>query len=407
MTSIIQAVFENKLVDDDRIPLFTFDLAGHKLGFFPMELLFWIQILTCLVLIGIFACIMWAMTYYIVIPNRGTLTSYLIGFGIIIPLMTMYPVWLLHVLDIRNKVVRFCASAMYPVITIFHTIEAMYGFSPNNVEESFSHYALYNACILDIQYEICPKTDKKRPVKRTAQDIMAPAAAFVTYLFIMGMYLSAFGPLFEPYETNANGNEPGYNLSHLWDFNLFRNNATSAFFFQLTISTFTIAVSILVNTLFGVKTKSAMHNPMFEATSPSDFWGNRWNLIIHGALKRGIFKPVYKYTSKSWAILATFLASGAFHEYLLLVVYHADDDANITFGKNTAFMVWNAGIVTIESLIGNMFVFQWMKKTLPKRLLTFLILSTALPIAHLFIHPYTKTGFFDDIIVGFCMIKKA
>jgi len=406
MISLIQAVFENKLIEDDRIPLFTFDLAGHTLGFFLMDLLFWVQILTTLVLVGIFACIMWAMTYYIVIPNRGTPTSYLIGFGVIIPLMTMYPLWLLHALDIRNKLVRFSTGAMYPIITVFHSIEAMYGFSPNNVEESFSHYALYNACILDIEYEICPKTDKKRPIKITAQDIITPVVVFVKYLFITGIYLSAFGPLFEPYETDANGNEPSYDPTHLLDFNLFRNSATCAIFYQLTISTFTIGVSILANTLFGVKTKNAMQNPMFEATSPSDFWGNRWNLIIHGALKRGIFKPVYKYSSKTLAILATFLASGAFHEYLLLVIFHEDDNVNVAFGKNTSFMMWNAGIITIESFIGSMFVFQWMKKTLPKPLLTFLILSTALPIAHWFIHPYTKNGFFEDIIIGFCMIKK-
>lgn len=29
-----------------------------------------------------------------------------------------------------------------------------------------------------------------------------------------------------------------------------------------------------------------MLNPIFESASPSDFWGRRWNLVVHGLLKR-------------------------------------------------------------------------------------------------------------------------
>jgi len=368
--------------------------------------LFWVQILTVMALVGCFACIMWAITYFLVIPNRGTPFSYLIGFGVVIPLMTMFPFWLLQALNVGNKLVRFCASAMYPIITIFHTIEAMYGFSPNNVEESFSHYALYNACIMELQYEIDPKTDKKRPVSSTGKDILHLILGFGKYIIISGIYMSIFTPKMEVYETDANGNDPGFDPYHLLDFNLFRNNMVSALFFQLTLSTFTIALSVLASAIFGVKTENAMKNPIFESTSVSDFWGNRWNRVIHGALKRGVFKPVYKYSSKPWAVLATFLASGAFHEYLLLVVFAAEENANIAMGKNTAFMVWNAVIITIEYFVADMFLFQWMKKNLPKPILTILILSTAMPIAHWFIHPYSKTGFFDDLMVAFFVVKK-
>ena len=406
MASLLQSVFQNKLTEDDRSPLFTFNLSGQTFGCFPMLIIFWVQVLTIVALVGCFACIMWAITYYLVIPNRGTPVSYLIGFGVVIPLMTMYPFWLLQALSVRNKLVRFCASAMYPVTTIFHTIEAMFGFSPNNVEESFSHYALYNACILELQYEIDPKTDKKRPVRSTGKYILHLLMAFGKCIIFNGIYMSIFTPKMEIYETDANGNEPGFNPHHLLDFNLFRNNMISGLFFQLTLSTFTIALSVLASTLFGVKTEDAMKNPLFESTSASDFWGNRWNMVIHGALKRGVFKPVYKFTSKTCAVLATFLASGLFHEYLLLVVFAAEENANIAMGKNTAFMVWNAGVIMIEYFVAEMFLFQWMKKTLPKPILTLLILSTALPIAHWFIHPYSKTGFFDDLMIAFFVVKK-
>ena len=62
-----------------------------------------------------------------------------------------------------------------------------------------------------------------------------------------------------------------------------------------------------------------MDNPLLKASSPSNFWSGRWNLVIHGALKRGVFKPVYNLSSsKLVAILVTFLASGLFHEFILI-----------------------------------------------------------------------------------------
>jgi len=282
----------------------------------------------------------------------------------------------------------------------------MYGFSPARVEESFKHYALYNACVLDIEYEVDPKTDKKRPTKASMAYTLSLLSTFGKNVAMLGLYMSLFAPTnYEPFETDADGNQPGYNIRDIFDFNLFRNNLVSSFVFQMCLSTFSGALSSAASLIFGVKTAVAMNNPMFESTSPSDFWGKRWNLIIHGALKRGIFKPVYKYSTKTCAIMATFLASGAFHEYLLVAVFAAEETSP-AMGKNTAFMVWNAGIITIESLVGGAFVFQWMKRTLPKPLVTFLTLSTALPVAHWFIHPYSKTGFFDSAAVAFPMIKE-
>ena len=50
---------------------------------------------------------------------------------------------------------------------------------------------------------------------------------------------------------------------------------------------------------FGVKMQEGMmKNPVLKASSPSDFWSGRWNLLVHGALKRGVFKPVYSLSSK-------------------------------------------------------------------------------------------------------------
>ena len=62
----------------------------------------------------------------------------------------------------------------------------------------------------------------------------------------------------------------------------------------------------------------AMSNPLLTATSPSDFWGRKWNLIVHSVLKNGVFKPVYNFTyNRPLAVLSCFVASGLFHEWIL------------------------------------------------------------------------------------------
>ena len=123
MLSIIQTIFRNKLIEDDRSPLFTFTIADHDLGLFPPAIGFWIQVLAIVILVGIFSCAMWAITYSVIIPNRGSTISYLVGFGVVCPLTLMYPFWLLDLLDVQNKLIRFCSSAIYPVTTMFHTLE--------------------------------------------------------------------------------------------------------------------------------------------------------------------------------------------------------------------------------------------------------------------------------------------
>jgi len=105
---IIQDLFQNKLNVDDREALFTFSLpftGGVELGFFNFNVEFYIQLLMLVVIGGTFCCMLWTITYHVIIPcrNRGSMTqAYLIGFGVVCPLMFWFPPVLLEFLDIRN-----------------------------------------------------------------------------------------------------------------------------------------------------------------------------------------------------------------------------------------------------------------------------------------------------------------
>jgi hypothetical protein len=41
----------------------------------------------------------------------------------------------------------------------------------------------------------------------------------------------------------------------------------------------------LVLCLLGYRPADIMRNPLLRSVSPRDFWGRRWNLIVHGILK--------------------------------------------------------------------------------------------------------------------------
>jgi len=152
-----------------------------------------------------------------------------------------------------------------------------------------------------------------------------------------------------------------------------------------------------------------MLNPIFESSSPSDFWGRRWNLVVHGLLKRGVYKPVRSKFSRFTASMSAFIASGIFHEWLLSVLYLPDDPSlpsphSPTYGRNTLFFVWNAMLIGMEQIIGGALIFQAMKKHLPSVVVSLLVSLAALPVAHWFTFDYVKDDFFRDGQIGFPLV---
>ena len=46
-----------------------------------------------------------------------------------------------------------------------------------------------------------------------------------------------------------------------------------------------VALSAMDGVLCQVDTTDIMKNAIFDSRSPADFWGRKWNLVVHGALK--------------------------------------------------------------------------------------------------------------------------
>lgn len=129
-------------------------------------------------------------------------------------------------------------------------------------------------------------------------------------------------------------------------------------------------------------------------------------LSDHFVWQRSIFKPLLKNGySKPVAVLATFLASGLLHEYVLLVTtLHGDYKPKLFY--QTLFFMWNGMMVVLEGFLSSRKEAQSMVRILPKPVKTLLVLMTAIPVAHWFLDEYVANDFFGDFIVGYPLIVK-
>ena len=148
-----------------------------------------------------------------------------------------------------------------------------------------------------------------------------------------------------------------------------------------------------------------MDNPFLESSSPSDFWGRRWNKIVQSLLKKGIYKPVRQSYSKNVASLATFVGSGLLHEYVWSF-YFWRDTYRPQHGKLLLFFLWTGVVMLMEHFVGGWRICSWMKRNFPVPVKSALVVLTALPMAYLFTGDLIEGGFFYDFQVGLPLIVK-
>lgn len=256
-------------------------------------------------------------------------------------------------------------------------------------------------------------------VKASLLDVASHVKWFFIYLFILGGLLSLLSPShYQPFAKFEG--QPWYLASRIWHPAQLANNLFLGIIFQAFITTAAEGLIAATVLLTGYKCETVMENPMFTATSPSEFWGKRWNRVIHSALKRGVYIPLRKnQVSQALAAGGAFLASGLFHEWILTFVFQprhhevgADGSCSAPHcyltpvGGSTAFFIWNALIIMLEySFGGSKLVLQFVK-TVPASLRTVVLVMLALPVAHWFCEPYVVSNFFDHASIGFPLIKE-
>ncbi|KAL7472334.1 hypothetical protein ACHAXS_012670 [Conticribra weissflogii] len=417
---IKQLVFGDKCLQHDYSnPLIIFEAPNilHLGGTYAIlrpRLLFWIQIATLILIQAIIAISLATVIYKFIIKQRGSFASFLVGWGFVVPFAIAFPFYAIPYFDVQNRAVLVSVAAT-PTLIGFRCLEALYGFSPPAVEDTLWHYCIYYSSVIEFVFD-----EKTRlPAVASKGEVYEKGKTFAIN-FMFSCLLLSFMESFEyrPFHCAIEEDGKSFRLSRFIHPGHIANNFLSAVSTSLTISTGTVAFGFGICALFRIRTLDVFDNPMFGSTSVSDFWGKRWNRLVHGVLKRGVYKPVRKQcNNKTIAALAAFIASGALHEYILVLlslpvlVDGGNSSKYMTFtpvyGKQFCFFAWNGMLMAFEY-----FALKWsipMALNIPKlpnMLRSLLVVLMALPVAHWFTDEYVKSGIFSHFVVGFPMVVR-
>jgi hypothetical protein len=340
-----------------------------------------------------------------------TMEGFLIGFGIIIPISLIVPFLIIDYCDIRNVAFRLGWCSL-PMTLSLRTFEAMFGFVPSKSKESLCSFILHVGFILQPKYDttnsnIIPATIQSRNHVIIYQ--------YLFWLCIMTMGYHWFYPTnflrFSRSDIDtliANDKLIYWDVPHIYD------TFIQATMMNLSLSLSMTGVSSLATMLTNKQFDDHVTNhPMILSESVSDFWGRRWNNLIHVGLKQGIYKPVRRYTlNPTIASLAAFVMSGIYHEYVWLLLFTPtstqQQEASFEgvdcctscyceswFGKQLLFFGWNGILIAFEYLIGG-YMSQYTSR-LPRLVKSHLIVLLSLPVGHLFTHDLLASGYFTHL----------
>ena len=343
---------------------------------------------------------MGAIAYYGIIQAQSVSTKYLVGYGVIIPVMLYLPFPFIEFFDVRAVYLRL-GLITAPLPVTLKCLEAMYGFTPDYVTRSLRDFVIHCGFI---QYARVDSKTKRR-IPSTLASIVDGVTNYIKHSLINRVLFSILMPCaFMPFSTSR----PDTDISIATDINQLLNNLLAATMVSFSLVYSMNGVASLIQLLGGFQTEPAVDNPIFGSSSPSDFWGNRWNAIIHRGLKQGIYKPVRMTTgSRNVATMAAFLASGVAHEYTWAVMFyqssHEEDRYTPPFGKTMLFFGWNGIVLVFEHWIGRE---RWdaMVKPMPRLLVSLFVVMAALPVGHLFTGDFRHGGYFDSLVTAWPMV---
>jgi hypothetical protein len=325
--------------------------------------------------------------------------------GTIIGLYLVMPCIYFDAMDIKNPALRQM-FALPLIIIMFRTLEgksheyfsvmpvisncrfltsiitqAYFGYTPDGASKSLKMYTTYYIFPGEILFDA--KTSL--PLKATRKDLIQNFWRVLRAVIVNSLlysFLSHFD--YTPF---------GRERRHYLHPNHLGNCFFVALYFQQNLEFMDVFVSAMSNAISGFRTAKMMDSPVLKSESIAEFWGLRWNYLVHCVLKRGVYKPIRKFRSAAFASLAVYLASGLFHEYLNYTVglYHhmeVPDDSiykpsNIRLGSNLAFFVWAFVVSSVEKALGG-----FSSMGIPPRAVPFFVVMTSLPFAFWFAEPY-------------------
>ncbi|KQK15881.1 long-chain-alcohol O-fatty-acyltransferase [Brachypodium distachyon] len=110
----------------------------------------------------------------------------------------------------------------------------------------------------------------------------------------------------------------------------------------LLLELFMASAAFFARALLGADLEPQFDRP-YLASSLRDFWGRRWNLMVPGALRPTVYRPVRSRLGVPAGMLATFVVSGLMHEVMFYYI-----TLRAGTGEVTAFFVLHGVCVVAE-----------------------------------------------------------
>ena len=392
-----------------RTQLAEFSVSDGSIVVLLGPLSFWLQLLMMLSMQASVSAFFAVVVYELIVKQRGSTSSYMVGFGFVIPAAIVIPFYFIKYFGVMN-ISTMVGAAAITVVVPFNCIEAMFDTSLTGIESSLQRYIGYYCSILP--FERNPKTAE--PIRITTDELIDKVLELLYHMVAISMYFMVmvhFDHVFVPSPRESDAFLPS-SIWGLFHWGHLLNNFVLSCVTSQCIDTGTRGIGVIISILSGCKMINVQNRPMFGSQSPSDFWGRRWNLMMHGSFKRGIFKPLVKHkVPRALAMLATFVVSGILHEHALTLyqmkylLYPEIASPYVPhYGRQLAFFLWNGFVVLLEHALSPLPLFQRMKAKLPKPIITALVLLTVVPISHWFTDEYIRSGFYSDCSMGFPLI---
>jgi hypothetical protein len=192
-----------------------------RIGLVPLSLQFWVQTFALLCLQSLINIAVAVVVYYTIVkPQRATkrlqnmsktssrekmdsLTPYIIGYGVICPLLLAWPFFLFqNVLEMHNIALMLCLTGAVPNLLLLRVTEAIHGLLPDfcyqtpGQLESAPHRAPLTMLILyysaTLQFRFDPKT--QQPIRLTRAIFWRKVCIFVSVFLQTSLLYSILLP---------------------------------------------------------------------------------------------------------------------------------------------------------------------------------------------------------------------
>ena len=258
-------ILSHKVVNDDRVATAMFELFGQSFGVKLPDLLFWGYLFALLILQSVVIVFFALIIYKFIAQKRGSFSSYLVGYGILIPLVFQVPFWVLDWLEIENHVLKMSVLTV-PTAVTFRCLEAMHGTSPPGVEACLQNYLLYSTSVVEFQWD--KRTGKRRPL--VMSEFVTNTWRFISQFIMLSLLMSyLLHTNFQPFPSNVNLTNFHINFELLHAGQLLNNYLVAV----LTFVTLSLRLSgaQALNHAQGYSAVPSFCNPLFRSTSPCDF----------------------------------------------------------------------------------------------------------------------------------------